>query len=73
MWRVQSIVSFVNRSPRAMTAALRLMDHQRFVDWSFDHYLKIAPPSFVSQGRPPAASGERDEHQRRSTPAGSAA
>jgi flavin-dependent dehydrogenase len=73
MWRVQSIVSVVNRSPRAMTAALRLMDHQRFVDWSFAHYLNIAPPSFVSQGRPPAASGEREQHKRRSAPAGSAA
>jgi flavin-dependent dehydrogenase len=53
MWRVQSIVSFVNRSPRAMTAALALMDHQRFVDWSFERYLNIAPPSFVTQPHPP--------------------
>jgi digeranylgeranylglycerophospholipid reductase len=73
MWRVQSLISLVNRSPRAMTAALRLMDSQRFVDWSFGHYLRIAPPDFVSQGRPPAASGERERDQRRSAPAGRAA
>jgi menaquinone-9 beta-reductase len=73
MWRVQSLISLVNRSPRAMTAALRLMDSQRFIDWSFGHYLRIAPPDFVSQARPPAASGERERHQRRSAPAGRAA
>jgi menaquinone-9 beta-reductase len=73
MWRVQSLISVVNRSPRAMTAAIRLMDSQRFIDWSFGHYLRIAPPDFVSQARPPAASGERERHQRRSAPAGRAA
>jgi menaquinone-9 beta-reductase len=55
MWRVQSIISVVNRSPRAMTAAIRLMDSQRFIDWSFGHYLRIAHPDFVSQERRPAA------------------
>jgi hypothetical protein len=30
-----------------MTSALELMDHQSFVDWSFGHYLDIAPPDFV--------------------------
>jgi hypothetical protein len=35
-----------------MTAALRLMDSQRFVDWSFGHYLRIAPPDFVAGPQP---------------------
>ena len=26
------------------------MDRQSFVDWSFGHYLEIAPPSYVASG-----------------------
>jgi hypothetical protein len=31
------------------------MGAKRFVDWSFNHYLNIAPPSFATAGpaRPP--------------------
>src|SRR5438045_2872460 len=58
MWHVQSLFSFVNRSPRATTLMMRALTFQGFVDWSFRHYLNIAPPEFVSQGRPPAASGD---------------
>ena len=47
--RVQSLVSRVNPTP-AMTPALRAMDHQRFIDWSFGHYLRIAPPEFALAG-----------------------
>jgi hypothetical protein len=25
------------------------MDRQSFIDWSFGHYLEIAPPGFASQ------------------------
>ena len=50
--RVQSLVSRVNPTP-AMTPALRLMDHQRFIDWSFGHYLRIAPPGFALEGELP--------------------
>jgi hypothetical protein len=25
------------------------MDRQSFIDWSFGHYLEIAPPEFVTQ------------------------
>src|SRR3954467_8965934 len=73
MWRVQSLFSLINRSPRATTLMMRTLSFQRFVDWSFGHYLNIAPPEFVSQGQPPAASGEREHLQRRSAPAGRAA
>jgi hypothetical protein len=73
MWRVQSLFSLINRSPRAATLMMRALTFQRFIDWSFAHYLKIAPPDFVSQPRPPAASGKREQPQRRSAPAGRAA
>jgi menaquinone-9 beta-reductase len=73
MWHAQSLFSLINRSPRATTLMMRALTFQRFVDWSFGHYLKIAPPEFVSHGRPPTASGEREQLQRRSTPAGRAA
>jgi hypothetical protein len=32
-----------------MTPAIRLMDNQRFIDWAFGHYLRIAPPEFALQ------------------------
>ena len=47
--RVQGLVSRVNPTP-LMTPALRLMSSQRFVDWSFGHYLRIAPPEFALDG-----------------------
>jgi flavin-dependent dehydrogenase len=55
--RVQSIVSRVNPTP-AMTPALRAMDHQRFIDWSFGHYLRIAPPGFALEGELPPVDAE---------------
>ncbi len=55
--RVQSLVSRLNPTP-AMTPALRLMDHQRFIDWSFGHYLRIAPPGFALEGELPPVDAE---------------
>jgi flavin-dependent dehydrogenase len=46
MWRTQSLVSWLNKFP-VMDAALDLMDRKSFVDWSFNHYLRIAPPSYA--------------------------
>src|SRR3954451_25311903 len=51
--RVQDLVGFLNTRP-AMTRVLSLMDHQAFIDWSFGHYFRIAPPDFV--GAAPAAA-----------------
>ena len=53
--RVQSLVSRVNPTP-LMTPVLRMMSSQRFIDWSFGHYLRIAPPEFALEG--PAAGDE---------------
>ncbi len=50
--RVQNWVGRLNPYP-AMTSALELMDHQSFVDWSFGHYLDIAPPGFVAAAQLP--------------------
>jgi flavin-dependent dehydrogenase len=52
--RVQGLVSRVNPTP-LMTPALRLMDWQRFIDWSFGHYLRIAPPEYALEGAVPPA------------------
>jgi len=39
--------------PRLLSRSIGLMQGKRFVDWSFGHYLDIAPPSFA--GAPPSA------------------
>ena len=41
--------------PRLLGRALRAMEWKRFVDWSFGHYLRIAPPDFAAGGPPPTA------------------
>src|SRR5262245_45887479 len=39
--------------PRLLNGALQGMQWRRFVDWSFGHYLRIAPPEFAAAGPPP--------------------
>jgi flavin-dependent dehydrogenase len=53
--RVQRLIPKI--PPRLLGPAIRLMGSRRFVDWSFSHYLNIAPPDFV----PPAASANDQE------------
>jgi menaquinone-9 beta-reductase len=50
MLRVQRLVPRV--PPRLLGPAVRAMGTQRFVDWSFGHYLGIAPPEFAGEPRP---------------------
>src|SRR5215211_4600411 len=50
MLRAQRLVPRV--PPRLLARALKRMEWKRFVDWSFGHYLAIAPPAFA--GEPPA-------------------
>jgi menaquinone-9 beta-reductase len=45
MLRVQKLIPRV--PPRILAPLIRLMGNKRFVDWSFDHYLKIAPPEYA--------------------------
>jgi flavin-dependent dehydrogenase len=49
MLRVQKLVPRV--PPRLLGPLIRLFGVKRFVDWSFRHYLAIAPPEFVKEGR----------------------
>jgi menaquinone-9 beta-reductase len=42
--------------PRLLAPGLRAMESRRFLDWSFGHYLAIAPPEFVTAGPPPRAA-----------------
>jgi flavin-dependent dehydrogenase len=46
MLRVQQMVPRV--PPRALGPSLRALGDRRFIDWSFNHYLAIAHPSFVN-------------------------
>ena len=45
MLRVQRLIPKV--PPRLLGPIIRLLGSKRFVDWSFDHYLRIAPPEFA--------------------------
>jgi len=45
MLRVQKLIPRV--PPRVLAPLIRLMARKRFVDWSFTHYLKIAPPEYA--------------------------
>jgi flavin-dependent dehydrogenase len=53
MLRTQRAVPRV--PPRVLGLALRGMERKSFVDWSFGHYLRIAPPEFAARraGVPP--------------------
>jgi flavin-dependent dehydrogenase len=46
MLRVQKLIPRV--PPRLLGPAIRLMGSKRFVEWSFRHYLEIAPPRFAA-------------------------
>ncbi len=46
MLRVQRLVPRI--PPRLLGPLIRLFGSKRFVDWSFDHYLRIAPPDEAS-------------------------
>jgi menaquinone-9 beta-reductase len=48
--RMQRLVPRV--PPRVLAPAIRAMGAKRFVDWSFGHYLGIAPPEFVRASGP---------------------
>jgi flavin-dependent dehydrogenase len=46
MLRVQRLIPKV--PPRILGPMVRLFGAKRFVEWSFDHYLRIAPPELAS-------------------------
>jgi menaquinone-9 beta-reductase len=53
MLRAQRLIPRV--PPRLLGPALAAMQCRRFVDWSFGHYLRIAPPEFAAGGPPRVA------------------
>jgi menaquinone-9 beta-reductase len=56
MLRAQKLVPRV--PPRLLAQAIRAMGTQAFVDWSFTHYLNIAPPSFAAPPAPRPARAQ---------------
>jgi menaquinone-9 beta-reductase len=63
MLRVQKLVPRV--PPRLLGPLIKLMGSKRFIDWSFSHYLAIAPPRFADSAHDQKGSGEeqRDPEQ----------
>jgi flavin-dependent dehydrogenase len=55
--RTQRAIGRITPS-RAVTGVVRALENGPLSTWAFDHYLKIAPPSFVG-GAPPSASRPR--------------
>jgi flavin-dependent dehydrogenase len=53
MLRVQRLVPRI--PPRLLALMLRGMERPSFVDWSFGHYLRIAPPEFATPAPPAPA------------------
>lgn len=58
MLRVQKLIPRV--PPRILAPLIRLMASKRFVDWSFTHYLRIAPPEFAGGGRPGGSADDQN-------------
>jgi digeranylgeranylglycerophospholipid reductase len=56
MLRAQRLVPRV--PPRLLRRGLQAMKWKRFVDWSFGHYLEIAPPEFAGEAPPPRRRAE---------------
>ena len=61
MLRVQRLIPRV--PPRLLAPLLRLFGARRFVDWSFDHYLRIAPPPEPARPRSADDQQRADEEQ----------
>jgi flavin-dependent dehydrogenase len=56
MLRVQRLVPRV--PPRLLGPLIRLMGTKRFIDWSFEHYLNIAPPKFAGSADDQEGAGQ---------------
>ncbi len=58
MLRVQKLIPRV--PPRILAPLIKLMAGKRFVNWSFDHYLKIAPPEYAGTTRERRSADDQD-------------
>jgi menaquinone-9 beta-reductase len=54
--QVQRIVGQLTPT-RAIAGMTRAFENRRISDWAFEHYLQIAPPSFVNGGDAPPRTG----------------
>lgn len=61
MLRAQRLVPRV--PPRLLAPLLRLLARKRIVDWSFGHYLRIAPPDPAALGRSAHDEQRADEEE----------
>src|SRR3954447_12474326 len=60
MLRVQRLVPKV--PPRVLGPLVRLFGAKRFVDWSFGHYLRIAPPEFAASANDQDGAYEQQDN-----------
>jgi flavin-dependent dehydrogenase len=60
MLRVQKLVPRV--PPGLLGPLIKLLGTKRFVNWSFDHYLAIAPPGFAGSVHDRGAGSADDQH-----------
>jgi menaquinone-9 beta-reductase len=58
MLRVQKLIPRV--PPRVLAPLIRLMGNKRFVDWSFNHYLAIAPPDYAGSQRSARSADDQE-------------
>ncbi len=56
MLRVQRLIPRI--PPRLLGPLIRLLGRKRFVDWSFAHYLRIAPPEWVGSANEQHRAGQ---------------
>ena len=62
-WKFRSLLAAQRLIPRVppsvLGVAVRAMSGRGFTRWSFDHYLRIAHPSFAGQAKPPRPAPRR--------------
>jgi flavin-dependent dehydrogenase len=58
MLRVQRLVPRI--PPRLLGPLIRLLGSKRFVDWSFGHYLRIAPPDLARSAHDQNGAGHQE-------------
>jgi flavin-dependent dehydrogenase len=59
MLRVQKLVPKI--PPRLLGPLVRLLGNKHFIEWSFNHYLQIAPPEFASANDQNGAGQKQDD------------
>jgi flavin-dependent dehydrogenase len=66
MLRVQKLIPRV--PPRVLGPLIKLMGSKRFIDWSFGHYLQIAPPEYAGSKWADSADDQHRPDQQQGDP-----